>query len=78
MKKHCYICYSDNIEEEMICDTCGRYYCEDCSYTFTLHYQFQGAKCYMCAEQGRISKLNDAEVRNNKLKLIEIIIEWSI
>ena len=47
---YCYICYGLT-EPEFLCDTCNRYYCEDCSYMFSLHYQFQGCRCYQCADQ---------------------------
>jgi hypothetical protein len=35
-KIHCHICYSLNTDEDFICDKCREYYCEDCSYTFTI------------------------------------------
>ena len=67
---HCYICFSDNVEPDiMICDTCENIYCEDCSYTFTLYYQHQGARCYWCSEQKRLKPLSKLDIRNNKLKL---------
>jgi hypothetical protein len=43
------------------------YYCEDCTYIFSPHYQFQGARCYKCADQYRIS-LNKVQVRDNKVR----------
>lgn len=69
-KIYCHLCYSTNVEEDQICDICGEYYCDDCSYTFSLHYQFQGSRCYLCADQRRLKKLTKVEIRQNKLKLI--------
>jgi len=66
---HCYICYTENVEPEWVCDTCGLHYCEDCSYTFGLHYQFQGSRCYYCAEQYRRADLTKDMIRENKIKL---------
>jgi hypothetical protein len=61
---HCYICYSMLIDDSFTCDTCDQYYCEDCSYHFTLHYQFQGARCYMCADQYRLTPLKEDKIKN--------------
>lgn len=69
-KCFCSICYRQT-EPEFLCDMCDYYYCEDCSYQFTLHYQFQGTRCYRCAEQRRLSTLDKIEVRNNKLRCLE-------
>lgn len=66
---HCHICYSTNVEPEMVCDICDELYCEDCSYTFSLHYQHQGSRCYSCADQGRRKVLTKQMIRENKLKL---------
>ena len=67
---HCYICYSSNVEPDiMVCDTCDQIYCEDCSYTFSLHYQYQGARCYNCADQSRRIKLDKRDVKLNKIFL---------
>jgi hypothetical protein len=66
----CYICYSTNVDCDMICDMCDEIYCEGCSYTFSLHYQHQGSRCYVCAEQSRMSYLSKADIRDNKLKLL--------
>jgi hypothetical protein len=43
--------YDDN--EALICDICEEYYCYDCSYTFSIHYQHEGMRCYLCADQSR-------------------------
>lgn len=68
--KHCYLCYSTRTDDDFICDTCDEYYCEDCSYTFGIYYQFQGSRCYMCADQDRRTKrLTREEIRDNKLEL---------
>ena len=67
---YCHICYSTNVDEDFICDTCDQHYCEECSYTFTLHYQHEGPRCYWCADQGRRKPLSKADIRNNKLKMI--------
>lgn len=71
----CYICKSTNLEENWICDRCDQLYCEDCSYTFTLHYQFQGSRCYHCADQHRRNGLTKEEVytryENLSIKLDE-------
>ena len=76
---YCYICFHIT-EPEFLCDSCDRYYCEECSYVtlaiqasstgklpFTIHYQFQGARCYSCADQRRIKPLNKIELRDNKI-----------
>lgn len=69
----CYICSSifpnDAVEEEMVCDRCGNYYCENCSYTFSLHYQHQGSRCYLCSDQPRRNILTKKQMRDNKIKL---------
>jgi len=67
---HCYICYNRYIEEDSVCDICGNYYCEECSYIFSLHYPFQGSRCYLCADQRRLTTLTEDIKRNNKIKLI--------
>jgi hypothetical protein len=67
---HCHICYTTNVEPDiMVCDRCGEVYCEDCSYTFTIHYQHQGARCFWCSEQKRLKPLTKETIRDNKLKL---------
>lgn len=68
--KHCGRCYTMDVDEEFICDTCEEHYCEECSYTFTIHYQFQGSRCYLCADQFRRNKLELSTKRDNKIKLI--------
>ncbi len=66
MTKICYICYSQT-EPEFICDKCEQFYCEDCSYTFTIHYQYEGSQCYWCSDQCRKKPLN---LRNSKIDYI--------
>lgn len=70
MVKYCWICYSTKTDDDFICDICDRHYCEDCSYSFTLHYQFQGSRCYSCANQSRRKKYSIIDERNNKIDLI--------
>ena len=71
---HCELCFvSDNITDEDLCkcDTCDRFYCEDCTYTFSLQYQFQGCRCYECSDHNRIKgKINFVKLRDNKLKVL--------
>ena len=69
MKYFCYICFQQ-IEENFVCDRCDEHYCEDCSYTFSLHYQHQGARCYSCADQSRRKPLTKQMIRDNKLNAI--------
>lgn len=70
---HCYICYSSNVEPDiMVCDMCNEVYCDDCSYTFSLHYQHQGSRCYRCSDQSRRSKLDKRDVAINKVFLKNI------
>jgi len=57
---------------ELICDRCEEIYCEDCSYTFSLHYQHQGSRCYHCADQSRRTKLDKRDITLNKVLLKEI------
>jgi hypothetical protein len=58
-EKVCHICLSDDIfiseNEPLICDRCEQYYCYDCSYTYTIHYQYEGLQCY---HSSRSSKKN--------------------
>lgn len=58
----CHICLSDDVkvddDQPLICDRCGEIYCYDCSYTFTLHYDYQGSLCYRCSGQQRKTPLN--------------------
>ena len=67
---YCHICYYLNTDEDFICDTCEQYYCEECSYTFTLHYQHEGPRCYWCADQGRRKPLSKADIIDNKMKIL--------
>ena len=69
-KTHCHICYSEFVEEEIICDECENHYCDDCSYTYSLQYQYEGSLCYNCSDQSRRKKLTKEIIRNNKMKLI--------
>ena len=64
---NCYICYKTT-EDYMICDRCENHYCEDCSYTFSLHFQYEGGMCYNCSDQNRRKKLTKDIIRDNKLK----------
>ena len=66
--EYCEICYK--IDEVYSCDTCDRKYCYECSYIYSLHYQFQGCRCYECSEQPRIKKLTKQEIRKNKIKIL--------
>jgi len=68
----CHICYTMNIDEKFICDRCKQHYCEECSYTFTYHFQYEGSLCYYCSNQPRRKPLLKDVVRDNKLKLIGI------
>lgn len=70
VEPHCHICYTTNVESDiMVCDICDEVYCEDCSYTFSIHYQHQGARCFWCSEQRRLKPLSKEIIRDNKLKL---------
>lgn len=68
-EENCYICHSTNVDSDFICDMCEQLYCEDCSYTFSLHYQHQGSRCYNCADQSRRTPLNKRDIKLNKLFL---------
>ena len=66
----CHICYSKDIicdDEPMICDRCDEYYCYDCSYAFTLHFEYYGSMCYHCSNQNRKVPLNRREAKINYL-----------
>lgn len=72
-KPHCHICYTMNVEPDiMVCDMCEEIYCEECSYTFSLHYQHQGARCYWCSDQNRRTPLSKREININKLLLTQV------
>jgi hypothetical protein len=77
-KIHCHICYSLDIDEDFICDRCEEYYCEDCSYTFTIHYQYEGSLCYYCSDQKRRKPLTKELKRHLKIKYLESLNENSI
>jgi hypothetical protein len=66
-EKVCHICLSNDIfydeDTPLICDTCDEYYCYDCSYTFTLQYQFEGMRCYWCSDQKRLKPLDKRDCR---------------
>ena len=66
---YCHICY-DETDPEFVCDTCGEYYCEQCSYIYSLHYQHQGARCYICSGQNRLRPLDKEKVRERKINII--------
>lgn len=55
------IFYEDN--QPLICDICDEYYCYDCSYTYTIHYQHEGMRCYHCAGQSRRVPLNKRDYK---------------
>ena len=67
---NCYICYSKNTDEDFICDRCDKYYCEDCSYTYSSHFQYEGSLCYWCSGQKRRKTLLKSDILNNKIKII--------
>jgi hypothetical protein len=66
---YCYICNTET-DDELICDTCDRHYCDDCSYCYTLHYQYEGCQCYQCADQSRVKPITKDEIRDNAIKII--------
>lgn len=68
MDNICHICLSDNIIDDgdgtpLTCDKCGEFYCEECSYTFSIHFQYQGSLCYHCANQSRRAPLNKRDYK---------------
>jgi hypothetical protein len=66
----CYICFSDDVECDdgyLICDRCDEIYCYECSYTYTIHFQYRGSLCYHCSNQRRRTPLN---IRDSKLNYI--------
>lgn len=67
--KHCHICYTTE-DELFTCDECDELYCLDCSYIYTIHFQYEGSLCYYCSDQKRLTKLTKSDIRENKLKLI--------
>lgn len=73
MNHRCYICYGST-DDYMICDRCEEHYCDDCSYTFTIHYQYQGSLCYNCSDQSRRKKLTRDIIRDNKIKSLFVAI----
>ncbi len=70
MINHCHICYTLNVDDEFICDKCENYYCEDCSYSYTIHFQYEGGLCYHCSDQKRRNTLSKEDIRNNKILII--------
>lgn len=69
IEKICHICFSDDIfyeeNEPLICDRCEEYYCYDCSYTYSIHYQHEGMRCYQCADQRRRKPINKRDFKIN-------------
>lgn len=65
----CHICLSDDVyydgNEPLICDKCDEYYCHDCSYTFSIHFEYYGMMCYHCSDQRRLKPLNKRDMRIN-------------
>lgn len=70
---YCYICSTLNVEDFMICDMCNNHYCEECSYTFSLHYQYQGSRCFECADQNRRDPLSIRERKINMILLWDVL-----
>lgn len=70
VNNYCHICYSMNIDPEYVCDRCEQHYCWDCSYTFTIHYQYEGSLCHYCSDQRRRIPLTKDMKRDNKIKLV--------
>lgn len=70
MIDHCHICYTMDVEPEFVCDRCDLHYCDECSYSFNLHYQFEGSRCHLCSDQPRRNRLDKILKRDNKIKLI--------
>lgn len=68
MECYCEIC-NGLTDTEWICDRCERYFCEDCSYIFSLHYQHEGNRCYQCSDQTRRRPLIP-DLRENSIKYI--------
>lgn len=66
---YCHICYTQDVDPDFICDKCDEHYCYDCSYTFSLHYQHEGSRCYECADQSRRTRLDNRDVKINYLLL---------
>lgn len=66
---YCYICYGIT-EPNMICDRCDNLYCDECSYSFTQHYQFHGARCFECSGQSRLNPLFKNIYRKNRIDSI--------
>ncbi len=68
MSDSCHICYE--FEDELfICDKCENFYCYECSYSYTIHYQYEGQLCCFCADQFRRKMLTITELRDRKIKL---------
>ena len=74
MSRYCYECYRLT-DPEFLCDTCDSYYCDECSYQYSPHYQFEGARCYRCANQYPLYR-GDSIKDKRDLK-IERIINYS-
>ena len=69
IETHCQICYTSIETDIMACDICDKIYCEDCSYTFTIYYQHEGSRCFLCSGQKRLKSLSKENIRDNKLKI---------
>lgn len=68
--KYCHICYSLKVDDEFICDKCDNYYCEGCSYAYTIHFQYEGGLCYYCSDQKRKKPLSKEDIRDNKMIIL--------
>ena len=65
----CYICYSTNVEEDHICDSCEEHYCYDCSCTYDIHTQCDNL-CFECADHSRRKYLSKDMLRENKINIL--------
>lgn len=68
--EHCHICYSTKDIIEVVCDRCEEAYCYECSYTYSIHYQYEGNLCYLCADQSRRNRLTKEMKRSLKIEYV--------
>ena len=67
---HCHLCYTQDVDEEVVCERCEENFCFSCSAQFTLHGRIDYNCCYMCGDTDPCVKKEREEIYDNESKLI--------